>query len=290
MPKIAIVGASGFLGSPIAEAFEMAGWEVISFSRTKSTSLTRQGFLADLFEEESLDRALSLAKPNVVLSTAWDTEHGKFWTNESNINYRNATLRFAELSFQAGVETFVGLGTMSEYGESPGSCNAEISSLMESNLYSKSKIQTGLKLKSIGERYGCKTHWARIFQAFGPNEKSERFVPGLIAKLQAGEKFSIRTPNFELDWIHTEDIASALAFTVENKLNHFVDIGTGIGTTVKEFSELICHELKLDSSLLDYSGEILGQKKKVVVDRETQLLSLGWKPSESLRKRIQSLG
>ena len=290
MPKIAIVGASGFLGSPIAEAFEMAGWEVISFSRTKSTSLTRQGFLADLFEEESLDRALSLAKPNVVLSTAWDTEHGKFWTNESNINYRNATLRFAELSFQAGVETFVGLGTMSEYGESPGSCNAEISSLMESNLYSKSKIQTGLKLKSIGERYGCKTHWARIFQAFGPNEKSERFVPGLIARLQAGEKFSIRTPNFELDWIHTEDIASALAFTVENKLNHFVDIGTGIGTTVKVISELICHELKLDSSLLDYSGEILGQKKKVVVDRETQLLSRGWKPSESLRKRIQSLG
>jgi nucleoside-diphosphate-sugar epimerase len=290
MSKIAILGASGFLGSPIAEAFELAGWEVISFSRTESVSSTRQEILADLFEEESLNRALFLSQPNVVLSTAWDTEHGKFWTNGSNIDYRDATLRFAELSFQAGVETFVGLGTMSEYGLSPGFCNAETSLLIESDLYSKSKIETGLKLKSIGERYGCKTNWARIFQAFGPNEKAQRFVPGLISKLQAGEKFSIRTPNFELDWIHTEDIASALAFTVEKKLNHFVDVGTGIGTTVKEFSELICNELHLDSSLLDYSEEFLDQKKKVVVDRRTQLLSHGWQPSESLEKRISALG
>lgn len=73
-------------------------------------------------------------------------------------------------------------------------------------------------------------------------------------------------------------------------MNHFVDIGTGIGTTVKEFSELICYELDLDSSLLDYSEEVLDQKKKVVVDRRTQLLSHGWQPSESLEERIRALG
>jgi nucleoside-diphosphate-sugar epimerase len=93
-----------------------------------------------------------------------------------------------------------------------------------------------------------------------------------------------------MDWIHTEDIASALAYTIENKLNHFVDVGTGIGTTVKGLSELICKELNLDSTLLDYSGEILGHEKKVVVDRQTQLLSHGWQPAESLNKRIRSLG
>ena len=289
MPKIGILGASGFLGSPIAEAFELAGWEVMSFSRTQSASSTRQEFLVDLFEEESLDRALFLSQPNVVLSTAWDTEHGKFWTNESNIDYRNATLRFAELSFQAGVETFIGLGTMSEYGISPGYCNADVTPLISNDIYSKSKIETGLELKKIGETLGGKTHWARVFQAFGPNEKSERFVPGLITELQNETEFSIRTPNFEMDWIHTADVASAIVFMLENKVNHFVDIGTGEGTTVKDLSELICEEFGLNAKLLDYSGQIPGHKKKAVVHKDSQLLSLGWRPTESLRNRIKSL-
>jgi len=111
----------------------------------------------------------------------------------------------------------------------------------------------------------------------------------LITNLRDHKPFSIRTPNFEMDWIHSSDVASAIVFTVENKLNHFVDIGTGIGTTVRDLSEMICQELDLDRSLLDYSMEIPGHEKRVVVDSSSQLLSLGWQPAESLRNRIRSL-
>lgn len=289
MPKIAILGASGFLGSQIASAFESKDWEVVSFSRRQKHNAHREEFLVDLFEESTLRLALSQTKPDVVLSTAWETEHGKFWTNESNTNYRDATLRFAELSFELGAETFFGLGTMSEYGTSPGYCNAEITPLIENDIYSKSKIETGIGLKEIAERMGGQTHWARVFQAFGPKEKHERFIPGLIANLRDEKQFSIRTPNSEMDWIHSSDVASAIVYTLENKLNHFVDIGTGIGTTVRDLSEMICQELDLDQSLLDYSMEIPGHEKRVVVDLSSQLLSLGWQPAESLRNRIRSL-
>jgi nucleoside-diphosphate-sugar epimerase len=289
LPRIAVLGANGFLGSPIAAEFSRRGWEVVSFSRAPVNNCDWQEFQVDLFDELSLELALKLAKPDVVLSTAWDTDHGKFWTSKSNLDYRDATLKFAEVSFQADVETFIGLGTVSEYGDSPGFCNASSSSLVETNVYSKSKIETGLGLKTIGDIYGAKTHWARVFQAFGPKEKPERYVPGLISSLQKGNEFSIRTPNFEMDWIHTTDVASALAFMLENKLDHFVDIGTGVGTTVKELSELICEEFNLDSNLLDYSIQLPGHEKKAVVDSKSQLLSHGWQPSESLRSRVASL-
>ena len=290
MQKIAILGAKGFLGSPIADALENRDWEVIMFSRDKSRNSSRREFSANLFEEDSLKQALLLSQPNVVLSTAWDTEHGKFWTNESNVNYRDSTLKFAELSFQLGVETFIGLGSRCEYGTSPGYCNASVSPLIPNDLYSKSKIETGIALKEIGERFGGQTHWARIFQAFGPNEKVERFVPGLIAKLQNNETFPIRTPNYKMDWIHTEDIASAIVYTLENKLDHFVDIGTGVGTSVKELSELICEELDLDESLLDFTSQKPNHEMTAVADSKSQLLSLGWQPAKSLRKRVRSLG
>lgn len=289
MPRIAILGASGFLGSQILNAFEAKNFEVVTFSRTQSTNSLRKEILVDLFDEATLRSALLQSNPDIVLSTAWDTEHGKFWTNESNTAYRDATLRFAELSFELGAGTFFGLGTMSEYGTSPGYCDAEISPLVESDIYSKSKIETGLRLKEIAEKHSGKTHWARVFQAFGPNEKHERFIPGLIANLRDGKQFSIRTPNFEMDWIHSVDVASAVVFTLENRLNHFVDIGTGIGTSVKELSELICEEFEFDSSLLDYSDQIPGHEKRVVVGQDAQLLRSGWKPNESLRNRIRSL-
>lgn len=289
MPRIAILGSNGFLGKPITTAFELKNWEVFSLNRTLSLNPQSKYLFADLFDENSLEIALRNLKPDVVISTAWNTEHGKFWTNESNNRYKDATLRFAELSFESGVETFIGLGTMSEYGSSPGRCNNETTPVSSTNIYSKSKIETGLQLLEIGNRYGKQTHWTRIFQAFGPNEKNERFIPGLIASLRNREKFSIRTPDYEMDWIHTADIASAIVFTIEKNLDHFVDIGTGVGTSVKDLSELICDEFGFDVALLDYSKQVEGHQKKAVVDRRTQLLSLGWEPTESLRNRIRSL-
>ncbi len=289
MPKIAILGANGFLGLPMSDAFIKSGWDVAAFSRRKHPDLNVQEFAVDLFDEESLKTALQSSRPDVVVSTAWDTEHGKFWTSDLNVKYRDATLRFAEICFESGVESFVGIGTVSEYGLKAGVCNAETSPLVPNDIYAISKIETGLGLKEIGEKFGTRTNWLRIFQAFGPNEKPERFIPGLISSLTKGDKFSIRTPNFELDWIHTADIASAAVFIVENELRHFVDVGTGIATSVRDLSELICDQLNLDAALLDYSDQVPGHEKTVVVDPSSVLFSAGWSPSETLESRIHSL-
>ncbi len=290
MRKIAILGANGFLGSPITEAFRASGWDVVAFSRRQHADSKVQEFIVDLFDAESLKRALQVSKPDVVISTAWVAEHGKFWTSDLNVKYRDATLKFAELCFESGVESFAGIGTGSEYGIKAGICNdAGTSPVIPNDIYATSKIETGLKLKEIGESFGAKTHWFRIFQAFGPHEKPERFIPGLISTLSRGERFSISAPDNKLDWIHTADIASAIVFCLENELPHFVDVGTGIATSVRELSELICDELNLDSSFLDYSDQVSGHEKTVAVDPTSLLFSSGWKTSETLENRIRSL-
>lgn len=289
MTTVAILGAQGFLGRPIANTLKANDFEVVTFSRSGLNALSPHNFEVDLFDIESLKRSLIKSRPDVVISTAWDTEHGKFWTSALNSKYKDATLRFAEICFELGVESFLGLGTMSEYGNNPGMCNANSTPLISVDLYSEAKIETGNELKSIGKANNRKTNWLRIFQAFGPNEKPERFIPGLISTLRSGNPFSIRTPNFEMDWIHTSDIASAVLFSLKNELDHFVDVGTGIGTTVRNLSELVCDELDLDARLLDYSGQIPGHEKKATVDPGAQLFSLGWTPAESLESRVRSL-
>lgn len=289
MTKVAILGAGGFLGVPIAAEMQANGFDVVSFRRTGIATQSDREIEVDLFNVESLRAGLIRSKPEVVISTAWDTQHGKFWTSSLNSAYKDATLMFAEISFQLGVDVFLGLGTMSEYGANPGICNAETSPLVSTDAYSKAKIETGIELKRIGDAYNRKTNWLRVFQAFGPNEKSERFIPGLVSTISAGNPFSIRTPNYEMDWIHSSDIASAVLFSINKELAHFVDVGTGLATTVRGFSELVCSELNLDMELLDYSGQVPGHQKKAVVALSTELLSLGWTPTQSLVSRVRSL-
>jgi len=287
--RVVVLGAKGFLGAPIVNTLRKDGYEVITFSPNEQYEIRGVSYRADLFEINSLKVALLDTKPDIVISTAWVTEHGKFWTSELNTSYKDATLEFAKLSFELGSEAFIGIGTMSEYGNNPGRCDARETPLLATDIYSKTKIETGLELLKIGMSFGKKTNWLRVFQAFGPNEKSERFIPGLISSLKNGKSFSIRTPNFEMDWTHTSEIASVVSFSISNNLEHFVDVGTGHGTTVRSLSEMICLELGLDSELLDYSGEILGLNKRIVASVGAQIFTAGWHPEQTLRSRIQSL-
>jgi UDP-glucuronate decarboxylase len=290
MPRVAILGASGFLGAPIASNLSNNGWEVFGFTRRMNSDLPIKQLPVDIFDEDSIQSALSIAKPEFVISTAWDTEHGKFWTSSENDRYRVATLRFAELCFLAGVQSFSGLGTMSEYGTSPGLCNSNSTKLVQQNEYSKSKVLTGLTLMQLADQFGTSSNWFRVFQAFGPNEKPKRLVPALISSLQRREPFIIQTPNNRMDWIHSADVADAIRFSLDNTLKQFVDIGTGTASSVQEIAELICSELNLDRSLLIYENQNVSDEVTCVVDESSELLKSGWRPMESLSLRIHSLG
>ena len=70
IPKIAILGATGFLGLPIASAFEPKNWEVIPILHAKTPELLLKGVFDDLFDESTLKSTLAQTKPDVALSTA----------------------------------------------------------------------------------------------------------------------------------------------------------------------------------------------------------------------------
>ena len=68
LKKVAVLGASGFIGKPICNRLEQQGWQVARLSRVKSAGMHR----VDLFDEDSISDFLKLVRPNVVISTAWE--------------------------------------------------------------------------------------------------------------------------------------------------------------------------------------------------------------------------
>lgn len=128
------------------------------------------------------------------------------------------------MSFESGVETFVGLGTISETCFSLGFSNAAYSPLLATNIYSNSKIETGLRLKEIEKNREDRTIGNIFFKLLG-QMKNREICPTLISNLQNGNQFLIRTPNFEIGENNTLDVASEIIFKLENRRNCFAYIG-----------------------------------------------------------------
>jgi dTDP-6-deoxy-L-talose 4-dehydrogenase (NAD+) len=287
--RVAVIGANGFLGTTITNRLNIDGWEVLPTSRLNSTQSQQKLSYVDIYDEASIDDFLLKNRPELVISTAWETEHGKFWNKETNIEYAAATTRLASRCYELGVLNFIGLGTMSEYGHAPGPCDSKITPLNPSDLYSKTKSETGIQLKEIAESFGRQFSWLRVFQAFGPKEKELRFIPTLIRTLGSGNKIEISSPHNKMDWIHSEDVASALSFSIANELFGFIDIGTGVSTSVADVSKEVSEIFGFDESLLVLNTSENPIKKNIYVSESSQILKLGWKPEKSLADRLRSL-
>lgn len=285
MLSIAVVGATGFIGSEICRLFSQSGWRVLEFSRNHANQALR----LDLRNKESFNRILSEGTPDVVLTTAWETSHGDFWTSSRNLEYSDATLAFAEFCMQRKVKKFVALGSMSEYGFSNRGGFSSSYTHESADTYSIQKRRTHEGLQALSELYEVPFQWLRIFQAFGKNEKKDRLLPSMITSLRNSEVFQIQTPRNVLDWIHVEEIANAVLWTICEIKHSVIDIGTSKPHSVKNIAELICHIHKLDSNLIQFKIQDEKTVKDLVVSTSSPLFVSGWKEEKSIEERLASL-
>jgi len=100
------------------------------------------------------------------------------------------------------------------------------------------------------------------------------------------ELWGTGTPKRE--FIHVDDLANAVVFTLENKLKESLyNVGSGIEISIKKLAELIQH-------LTGHKGEIIWDKKKPdgtprkFMD-SSKLHQLGWSHKINLKEGILSV-
>ena len=285
MQNIAILGSSGFVGKALVHKFRREGWSVIECSRSHQENAYR----VDLFDRGGWRNIFRSGIPNAVISTSWYTNHGDFWNSHLNKKFREATVALAEDCFKNGVERFIGIGSMTEYGTKNHSKFYEQIPEMPIDSYSNEKIETCREISKLSLSYRKNFQWLRIFQAFGKGEKRERFIPSLIEALFNETEFLIGTPENVLDWIHIDEISSAIFHSVANIDLQVIDVGTGLGQSVLDVSRKICTIGGFDSSLIKYSSQDPRLRKELVVSETSPLLKSGWRPEKSLEIHLEEM-
>ena len=118
---------------------------------------------------------------------------------------------------------------------------------------------------------------------FDPN--NAMVIPSLIKRLSEGEDPLIVWGDGKpiRDFVHADDVASAMIFCIENNIEEPVNIASGIPVSIKELVSMICESWG-DASY-KFNGEgVQGDNRRLM--SMDKLKGYGWEPTTTLQEGI----
>lgn len=232
MARVILTGASGFIGSRVLQRLIEGGHEVHVLGRQSPADNAIWYQPVDLLERIPDLTAISATH---LVHCAWYAEHGRFWEAPENCDWVAASLRLARAFAAAGGRRIVIAGTCAEYGWDRPIYSEEMTCPPPQTLYGQAKRSLFELLSAAAPVLGLSLGWGRIFIPYGSREDSRRLLGTLIAARTAGHEAEFSTGEQVRDFIHVDDVAGALIALLDSDVEGAVNIGSGIGTRVRDF-------------------------------------------------------
>jgi GDP-L-fucose synthase len=293
---IFVAGHKGMVGSAVIRELNKKGYSNILTKDRKALDLTNQKLVEEFFKT---------AKPKIVIDAA--AKVGGILANHENpydfllINTQIQN-NLIQSSFKNNIETFVFLGSSCIYpkfSKQPIKEEYLLTDELETTnqWYALAKIQ-GVKLCEAIKRQFNKNYFSLMpTNLYGPNDNfdlnSSHVIPALIRKFhEAKENHSDDvllwgTGSPFREFLHVDDLASAIVFSLENKpVHNLLNVGSSKEISIKELALTI-------KEIVGFSGEIKwdtskpdGTPRKLM--DSSKLLDLGWKPKIDLKSGLQA--
>jgi len=121
----------------------------------------------------------------------------------------------------------------------------------------------------------------RIFNPYGPGQREGFLITDIIKQLK-NEKIILKSPYPKRDYVHIDDVAEAIEKSLQVNISEIFNIGTGIGTSVKELVKMIT-----DKPVI-FENETLIEDD-IHADISKAEISLNWKPKIQLNEGLQRI-
>ncbi len=295
--KIYVAGHRGMVGSAIVRKLQLEGYDNLVLRTSKELDLRDQIEVQEFFRMERPDYVfLAAAKVGGILAN--NTFRGQFLYD--NLMIQNNVIHSAK---EYGVQKLMFLGSSCIYPKmAPQPLKEEylLTGLLEptNEPYAIAKI-AGIKLcDAYRDQYGCNFISAMPTNLYGPNDnydlKTSHVLPALIRKFMEAKRDGVAevvmwgTGNPKREFMHADDLASALLFLMKNynEPGH-VNVGTGEDISIIDLARLI-------ANVVGYQGEITHDLSKPdgtprkLMDVE-KLSKMGWKYEIGLEEGIRKV-
>ncbi len=285
--KVLITGGTGFIGRNVVDELISRGWEVHSlvfppFAPEKEGLIQYE---MNLMDTDAVNKFLKEHNFENLIHLAWYVGP-KCHVHDLNLDWTLATLNLLKNFKENGGKRFAGAGTISEYEYKYGYLLEDETPTSPKTLYGESKNSI-YKIASVYcKQNGIEFKWPRIFNLYGPAEKSQRLMPSVINSCLKGEDVKVSDCLKFQDYLHVKDTACGIVDVFESDIEGAVNICSGKPVQLRTIVEKI-------AELTNFKGKILWGAipaafgDEVVVGNNEKLKSIGWNQKYSLEEGLK---
>ncbi|TDJ82084.1 UDP-glucose 4-epimerase GalE [Campylobacter volucris] len=299
MKNILIVGGAGYIGSCTVKHFLDHGYNCIVmdnliYGHRKAVDKRAKFIHADLLDLYSLKQVFINEKIDAIVHFAAFAYVGESVINPQKYYQNNiiGTLNLLNVMLEHNIKNIVFSSTCATYGEPQYTPIDEHHPQSPINAYGRTKLMVEQIFKDYEIAYGLKHISLRYFNAagamddIGESHDPETHLIPLVLKAIKGEMEHINIFGNDYDtndgtcirdYIHIEDLASAHRLALENldKYNGCINLGTGIGTSVKEIIKA-AEEVSGKKCPIIHAPRRAGDPAKLYADNKKAKEILGW--------------
>lgn len=311
---ILVFGGAGYIGSHTVKHLLDNGYQVVVadnliYGHREAVDKRAVFEHADLLDKYSLQQLFNKHKIDAVIHFAAFAYVGESVAEPQKYYFNNVvgTINLLNVMMEHNVKDIVFSSTCATYGEPKYTPIDENHPQNPINPYGRTKLMIEQIFADYERAYGLRHIALRYFNAagcsadgsIGESHTPETHLIPLVLKAITGERKSISvfgtdydTPDGTCirDYIHVEDLALAHRLALE-KLPVYsgcINLGTGIGTSVKEII-IAAEEVSGKKCPVEYGNRRAGDPARLFADNRKAKEILGWEPAyKNIKDIIQT--
>lgn len=294
MTRVAVTGATGFVGAAVVARLLAEDAEVVAIVRPGGDPgrlpAGVEALAVDLEDVGRASRAIGALRPELCVHLAAagavvrERDHARLL--RLNAIFPPALARALAA---AGCRRLVTAGSSSEYGPVDGPMSEERAPLPD-DLYGASKLAGGLLARAAGLELGLEAAHLRLFSVYGPGEDARRLIASVARALVERRPIDLTPGDQVRDFVYVDDVAEALVAAATGPLpsGAIVNVGSGRQTTVREACLLLAEAAGADPALLRFGARAyrVGERFSWQADTSHAATALRWRARTGLERGL----
>jgi len=210
--KVAVTGASGFIGKYVIKKLLGCEIDVVAVTRNASRLIQLSEFVRVVemdITHPPFDCFQKMGKPDVLIHLAWDG-----LPNYKSLHHFETELpsqyQFLNHMIDGGLPSLLVTGTCFEYGMQSGALSTSMPT-KPTNPYGFAKNSLRQQLEYLRVTKHFKFTWVRLFYMYGDDQPNTSLYPMLKEAVSRGDKVFNMSGGEQLrDYLHVEEVAKQI--------------------------------------------------------------------------------